>query len=333
MRQSVILSHDDKEAFDVRAVQITEFGGPEVLKVTEVPDPVPGDNELLIEVSRAGVNFADTHQTDDSYLSSATLPLIPGGEVVGTTADGRRVAAMIGHGGYAEKAVVNKALAFDVPDGVDDVSAVALLVQGMTAWFLLKRITHFQKGETVVVHAAAGGVGSLAIQLAKSMGAGRIIATASTPEKRSLALELGADVAIDPASEDLKTAIIEANGGKRVDVVLEMTGGRVTNESLAALAPFGRLAFYGMASREEPKPVSLPSLMAHTSTVSGFWLAHAFGNPPLLHQAFRELADEVVAGNLKVVSGGDYALADVRRAHEDLRARRSTGKLVVNPGK
>ncbi|MBP2323570.1 NADPH2:quinone reductase [Kibdelosporangium banguiense] len=317
----------------MRAVQITEFGGPEVLRVTEVPDPVPGDDELLVDVSRAGVNFADTHQTDDSYLAPAKLPLIPGGEVVGTTADGRRVAAIVGSGGYAEKAVVKKALAFDVPEGVDDVSAVALLVQGMTAWFLLKKITHLQKGETVVVHAAAGGVGSLAIQLAKAMGAGRVIATASTQQKRDLALELGADVALDPATEDLKAALIEANGGKRVDVVLEMTGGRVTNESLAALAPFGRLAFYGMASREQPEPVAMTSLMAHTSTVSGFWLAHAFGNPPLLHQAFRELADEVVAGNLKIIGGGDYALSDVRQAHEDLRGRRTAGKLVVNPGK
>jgi NADPH2:quinone reductase len=314
-------------------VQITEFGGPEVLVVTEVPDPVPGDNEVLIEVSRAGVNYADTHQIEDSYLASPTLPLIPGGEVVGISSDGRRVAAMIGHGGYAEKAVVNKESIFDVPDGVDDVSAVALLVQGLTAWFLLKKITHFEAGESVVVHAAAGGVGSLAVQLAKSLGAGRVIATASTQEKRDLALSLGADVAIDPAVEDLTAAIIEANDGKRVDVVLEMTGGTVTDQSLRALAPFGRLGFYGMASREEPQPVKLGSLMAHSSTVSGFWLAHAFGNTTLLRQAFSELAAEVAAGRLRVISGGDYALSDVRSAHEDLRSRRSTGKLVVNPSK
>nr|CTQ92305.1 Quinone oxidoreductase (EC 1.6.5.5) [Kibdelosporangium sp. MJ126-NF4] len=317
----------------MRAVQITEFGGPEVLTVTEVPDPVPGENELLITVDRAGVNYADTHQVEDSYLSSPKLPLIPGGEVVGSTADGRRVAAMIGSGGYAEKAVVNKHLAFDVPDGVDDVAAVALLVQGMTAWYLLKKTTHFQPGESIVVHAAAGGVGSLAVQLAKSMGAGRIIATASTPDKRDLAVSLGADIAIDAATPELDKAIIEANGGKRVDVVLEMTGGRVTDESLKSLAPFGRIAVYGMASREEPKPVSLTGLMAHSTTVSGFWLAHAFSNLPVLHQAFAELSAEVAAGKLKVISGGDYALSDVRAAHEDLRARRTTGKLVVNPGK
>lgn len=315
----------------MRAVQITEFGGPEVLTVTEVPEPVPGENELLVTVSRAGVNFADTHLVEDSYLSSPELPLIPGGEVVGTTADGRRVAAIIGNGGYAEKAVVNEHFAFDVPDGVDDVSAVALLVQGMTAWYLLKRTTRLQAGESIVVHAAAGGVGSLAVQLARSMGAGRIIATASTAEKRDLALSLGADVAVDPATPELAKALIEANGGKRVDVVLEMTGGRVTDESLKSLAPFGRLAFYGMAGREEPQPVPLTGLMAHSTTVSGFWLAHAFRNPPVLRQAFAELAAEVKAGKLKVISGGHYPLSGVRTAHEDLRARRTTGKLVVDP--
>jgi NADPH2:quinone reductase len=288
---------------------------------------------VLIDVSRSGVNFADTHQTDDSYLTPATLPMIPGGEVVGTTADGRRLAAMIGTGGYAEKAVVPEALAFEVPDGVDDVSAVALLVQGMTAWYLLNKITHFEAGESIVVHAAAGGVGSLAVQLAKTMGAGRVVATASTQDKRDLALSLGADVALDPAVEDLTAAIVEANGGNKVDVVLEMTGGRVTDQSIAALAPFGRLAFYGMASREEPKPVSLPNLLSHSSTVSGFWLAHAFRKPKVLHQAFAELSAAVVAGKLRVISGGDYAMSDVQRAHEDLRARRTTGKLVVDPSK
>lgn len=316
----------------MRAVQITEFGGPEVLNVTEVPEPVPGDGQVLVTVSRAGVNYADTHQVENSYLSAAQLPMIPGGEVVGTTPDGRRVAAMT-NGGYAEKAVVSEAVAFDVPEGVDDVSAVALLAQGLTAWFLLNQTTHFQPGESVVVHAAAGGVGSLAVQVAKSMGAGRVIATASTPEKRQLALDLGADVAIDPAVEDLTAAIIEANGGNRVDVVLEMTGGRVTDQSLAALAPLGRLAYYGMASRQQPEKVSLNSLMSHTSTVSGFWLPHAFRRMDLLKQAYAELAAQVASGKLRVVSGGDYAMSDVRTAHEDLLARRTTGKLVVDPSK
>ena len=131
---------------------------------------------------------------------------------------------------------------------MDDVTALALVVQGATAWLLLHHTARVQPGESVVIHAAAGGVGSLAVQLAKALGAGRVIATASTAEKRELALSLGADVAVDVEVDDVTAALREANGGRRVDVVLDMTGGVVTDGSLAALAPFGRLAFYGMAS-------------------------------------------------------------------------------------
>lgn len=175
----------------MRAVQITEFGGPEVLKISEVTDPVPGPGEVLIDVSRVGVNFADTAQRENAYLVPAQLPLIPGAEVVGTTADGRRiVGATRGSGAYAEKAAVVEATAIPVPEGVDDLTAIALYVQGLTAWWLLNETTRVQPGESVVVNAAAGGVGSLAVQLAKGLGA-NVIATASTQEKRDLALSLG----------------------------------------------------------------------------------------------------------------------------------------------
>lgn len=241
----------------MRAIQITEFGGPEVLNVTELPDPVAGPGHLLIDVARAGINYADTHQAENSYLSASTLPMVPGGEVVGTAGD-RRVVALVGTGGYAEKAVAPEALAWDVPDAIDDVTALGMIVQGASAWLLLRRSVHLAPGESVVVHAAAGGVGTLAVQLAKAWGAGRVIATASSEEKRDLALDLGADVAIDANAPDLKDALIEANEGRRVDTVLEMTGGTVTDQSLRALAPFGRLAFYGMASRKERHPSGPP---------------------------------------------------------------------------
>ena len=195
--------------------------------------------------------------------------------MVGRTPDGRRVVALVGSGGYAEQAVAHEAAAFDVPDAVDDVTALGLLVQGTTAWLLLRRSVHLEPGESVVVHAAAGGVGSLAVQLARAWGAGRIIATASSPEKRQLALDLGADVAVDAEAPDMTAALREANGGARVDVVLDMTGGRITDESIAALAPFGRLAFYGMANRQPPEPVRPASLLAHSTTVAGMWLVHA----------------------------------------------------------
>ncbi|MFC9977064.1 zinc-binding alcohol dehydrogenase family protein [Spirillospora sp. NPDC127200] len=318
----------------MRAIQITEFGGPEVLTATELPDPVAGPGQVLIDVSRAGVNYADTHQAENSYLAKAELPLVPGGEAVGRTADGRRVVALLGTGGYAEKAVAPEALAWEVPDGIDDVTALGMVVQGASAWLLLRRSVHLAAGESVVVHAAAGGVGTLAVQLAKAWGAGRVIATASSQDKRDLALELGADVAIDANEPDMKSALIEANGGRRVDVVLEMTGGTVTDQSLQALAPFGRLAFYGMASRKPPKPVQPANLMKYSTTIAGMWLAHVFQLPgDVMRGALDELFGLVADGRLRVVAGGEYGLEEVRKAHEDLRARRTTGKLVLDPSR
>ncbi|MFI0453055.1 zinc-binding alcohol dehydrogenase family protein [Actinomadura sp. 6N118] len=318
----------------MRAIQITEFGGPEVLNVTELPDPVAGDGQLLVEVSRAGINYADTHQAENSYLSPSTLPMVPGGEVVGRTADGRRVVALVGTGGYAEKAVAPATLAWDVPDAIDDLTALGMIVQGATAWILLRRSVHMEPGESVVVHAAAGGVGTLAVQLAKAWGAGRVIATASTKEKRDLALELGADVAVDAAEPDMKAALIEANGGRRVDIVLEMTGGTVTDDSLKALAPYGRLAFYGMASRQQPQPVKPANLMAHSTTIAGMWLAHIFQLPgDLMRKALDDLFALAADGRLRVIAGGEYGLPEVRRAHEDLRARRTSGKLLLDPSR
>jgi NADPH2:quinone reductase len=183
----------------------------------------------------------------------------------------------------------------------------------------------------VVVHAAAGGVGTFAVQLAKRFGAGRVIAVASSPEKRELALELGADAAVDGGAEDLTAALREANGGRRVDVVLEMAGGRTFEHSLEALAPLGRLVHFGQAGREGAPKVDPGRLMATSRGVIGFWLAHVMRRPQLMTEAMADLIGLVVAGDLRAVVGGTYPLEDARRAHEDLRARRSVGKLVLTP--
>src|SRR5919199_3928239 len=216
----------------MRAVQITEFGGPEVLTVVDVADPVPGDGEQLYEVSSAGINYADTHQTENSYLSTQELPLIPGTEFVGRADGGERVVGLAPAGGYAQKVVAPPRLTWPVPDEVTDEQALALVIQGATAWHLLRTCTHMAPGESVVVIAGAGGVGSLAVQLAKRWGAGRVIATASSAEKRALTEELGADASVDPALADddpkqFTAALREANGGRPVDVVLGMAGGAV----------------------------------------------------------------------------------------------------------
>src|SRR3954469_23604317 len=316
----------------MRAVRISAFGGPEVLELVEdAPVPEPGEGQVLVRVSRAGINFADTHARDNTYLSAYELPLIPGGEVAGE-ADGRRVVALVGTGGYAEYAVAAAGAVFPLPDAVSDAAALGLLIQGLSAWHLLRTSAKLAEGESVVVPAAAGGVGSLAVQLAKRFGAGRVIATASTEEKRELARELGADVAVDAREPELAAALREANGGAKGDVVLEMAGGHVFDQSLRALAPFGRLVAYGQASRE-PNQVASGALMARSQAVVGFWLAHCLGRPGMVAEPLEELFGMVADGSLRVVEGEVYGMSEVRRAHEDLQARRTSGKLTLDPSR
>ena len=314
----------------MRAVQIEEFGGPEVLQVVDVPRPEPGDGEVLIEVSRAGINFADTHQRENSYLARYEVPLVLGGEVAGRTEEGRRVVALLPSGGYAEYAVAPEATVYPIPDGLADGAALALLIQGLTAWHLLRTCGRVAPGESVVVISGAGGVGSLAVQLAKPFGAGRVIATASSEEKRTLTLELGADAAVDPSTEDLTGALIEAGGGERVDVVLEMSGGRIFDECAEALAPFGRIVAYGIASREQ-NTVQTGRLMRKSRSVVGFWLMHCLGRRDMVEEPLADLFERAARGDLVPQAGATYPLTEVRRAHEDLQARRTSGKLLLDP--
>jgi NADPH:quinone reductase len=322
---------------------IHDFGGPEVLAVEDVPEPETPAGFLKVAVDAAGVNYADTHQIENSYLAAQELPLMPGSEVVGRVVEdrtehsdgesleGRRIAALVGGGGYAETALAHPSAAFPLPDEVSDAQALALMVQGLTAWHLLRTCGHLAPGESVVVHAAAGGVGTLAIQLAKLWGAGRVIGVASSPDKRELASSLGADVTVDAGASDLKAALREANDGKPVDLVLEMVGGTTFDASLAALAPFGRIATFGMASRTPASPIDPGALMQRSRAVIGFWLAHCFGRPQMLQPPMAELLGLVADGRLRPIVGDAYPLADARRAHEDLLSRRSTGKLVLDP--
>jgi NADPH:quinone reductase len=315
----------------MRAIQITEFGGPEVLRIEDVPDPMATEGFDLVDVSAAGVNYADTHQVENSYLATTELPMIPGSEIVGTTTDGRRVSSLVGTGGYAEKALAYPDLTFDLPDEVTDGQALALMVQGLSAWHLLRTCAHLADGESVVVHAAAGGVGTLAIQLAKRWGAGRVIGVASSADKRELATELGADVTVDAGASDLKAALQDANQGAPIDIVLEMVGGPTFDASLAALGPFGRLVTFGMAGRTPPSPIDAGTLLQRSRGVIGFWLVHCLGRPGMVKEPMAEMLRMVAAGQLSPIVGATYPLADARRAHEDLRARRTTGKLVLDP--
>jgi NADPH:quinone reductase len=315
----------------MRAIQMTEFGGPEVLKLADLPKPEPDPGEVLIRVSRAGVNFADTHTRTNSYVQKATLPLVPGGEVAGIREDtGERVVALVGSGGYAEYATAPEELVFPLPEGIDDGTALAMIVQGLTAWHLYRTSGRVAGGESVVVHAAAGGVGSLAVQLGHQLGAGRVIASASSERKRDLALELGADVAIDPAPEGLTERLLEANQGQPVDVVFEMSGGEVFDASYRALAPFGRIVAYGIATNEANQ-ISTGSLLRHSRAVVGFYLFHCLGRPGMFAEALAELFARAARGDLKVVVGQTYKLGQAAQAQIDLRERRTTGKLLLDP--
>jgi NADPH2:quinone reductase len=315
----------------MRAIQAREFGGPDMLRLVDVPVPEPAEGEVLIRVTRAGVNFADTHQRRNEYLAKAELPLIPGAEVAGVREDtGERVVAMCGTGGYAEYAAAPEALTVPIPDGVDDGTALALLLQGLTAWHLYRTSARIREGESVVVHAAAGGVGSLAVQLGRPMGAGRVIATASTEDKRALALELGADAAVDGAPAGLADRLVAANLDCRVDVVFEMAGGEVFEQSLHALAPFGRLVAYGNASGE-PNEVQTGRLMRRSASVVGFWLVHAVREAAMVREPLADLFGRAARGELRTIVGGTYALSDAAQAHIDMQARRTTGKLLLDP--
>ena len=313
----------------MRGIQITELGGPEQLVVSDLPEPVPAPGQRVFDVLAAGVNYADTHQAEGSYLAATTLPLIPGGEVVVRGDDGSRLLGLVTSGGYAERIAVDPGRLIPIPDGVSNADALAVAVQGATAWHLLRTCAHLTEGESVVVHAGAGGTVTIAIQLARRWGAGRVIALASSEEKRKLTLELGAHEAVDSTTDDLNAALRAANGGRKVDVVLEMTGGPAFDQSLAALAPFGRLVHFGQASRTAPTPVAPGALMRGGKAVIGFWLVHTLSRPGRYAAAVTDLFGAIRDGSVRTVAGGAYPLERAADAHRALRDRRTTGKLVL----
>jgi NADPH:quinone reductase len=315
----------------VKAIQIEEFGGPEQLKLVEVPDPEASEGMVVVDVARSGMNWADTHAIRNDYLAEQELPLIPGAEIAGTTADGRRVAALMSNGGYAQKAVVPEAFLVPLPDEVSDEQAAGLLLQGLTAHALLHYCAHIEKGETVVVEAAGGGTGSLAVQLAKRAGA-KVIALASSEEKHALCTRLGADATADSRAEDLKSAILEANGGEKVDVVLHMSGTGFEAE-LSSLNMLGRIVCFGNAARH-PNEVATNYLLQTSKSVMGFWLvALVARRQDLIASMIADLLGAVAAGELEVTIGATYPLSEAARAHEAMQERGTIGKLLLDPSK
>ncbi|HCT80593.1 MAG TPA: NADPH:quinone reductase [Micromonosporaceae bacterium] len=316
----------------MRVIQFTEFGSPDVLRAAELPEPVAGQGEVVIDVSSAGINFADAKVIDGSYLPPESLPYVPGGEVIGRDQNGRRLLAFTKNGGgYAERALVSQAESIEVPAGLSDAAALALLAQGLTAWHLLRTATRLREGESVVVHAAAGGVGSLLVQLAKHFGAGRVVAAASTSDKRDLALKLGADAAIDSDPAGYAERVIEANLGRKADIILDANGGKTFDSALDALGYFGRLVHYGNASDEPFTPIDPERLGYLSACVGGFWIRTTLALPGMFAEPLAELLSLTEKGILRPVVGGEYPLGEASTALTDLLARRTVGKLTLRP--
>jgi NADPH2:quinone reductase len=307
----------------VRAIELTAYGGADRLQLANLPEPVAGPGEVLVDVRRAGVNYADLSRREGTYDRRFAPPLILGAEVAGTRRDtGDRVVALTGgYGGYAEVVAVDEALVFPVPDGLCDDAAITLLLQGLTAFHVLCTAAELELGDTVVIHAAAGGVGSLALQLARLWGAGRVIGVASTAEKRDRVTALGADAAVDAAPEGLADRIRSANGGRPVDVIAEAVGGETFEQSLQALAASGRIVAFGSASG--------PRRVSADPRVVDFSLPALFADRGLLEHPLAELFDIALERKISLVAGGTYALEDVAIAHADLATRRTSGKLLL----
>ncbi|MHA6261295.1 quinone oxidoreductase family protein [Sporosarcina sp. CAU 1771] len=324
----------------MKAIRLDEFGGPDVLKYIEVNKPELGDREVLVEVKAIGVNYADIARREGKYLVPTVLPFIPGYEVAGVIVGvgkeveqskvGNRVVALIESSGYAQYAKVEEKALVPVPDNVEFTSAVALPLQGQTAYHILKTMGQLKEGETVLVHAAAGGVGALSVQLAKLFGAGKVIATASTDEKLAHAKRLGADHTVNYTEDGWEKKILEVTDGKGVDVVLEMVGGDIFHKSLECLASFGRLVIFGAASGQSSQ-FHARQLMKRNQTVSGFFLPEISQDSELYQNSFKELLSFVGNGQLELTIGGTFKLEDAAEVHQSLQTRNTMGKLVLVP--
>jgi NADPH2:quinone reductase len=310
----------------MRAIMFERNGGPEVLELQDVPEPAPGEGEALVDVEAVGVNFRDVYEREGNGYGTPP-PAIIGIEGAGTVAGtGERVAWVNVPGSYAERVAADRAALVPVPDGVSSEVAAAALLQGMTAHFLAFDSYPVAEGDWVVVHAAAGGVGSLLTQLAKVCG-GRVIATVSSEEKAELARQAGADevVGYDGFAERVR----ELTGGQGAAAIYDGVGKATFLEGLKALRPTGRMILYGAASGQ-PEPLALSALApAGSLYVQRPTLGTYTRTPELLHERARVVFELLGSGKLDVRIGARYPLAEARQAHIDLQARTTTGKLLL----
>jgi NADPH:quinone reductase len=324
----------------MKAIRIEEYGGPEVLQYVDVEKPEADAGKVLIKVHAAGINYAETMQRQNKYLTPTKLPSVLGSEAAGVVEEvgagvtnlkvGDRVLTL-GEGAYAQYVVAPARGVFPLPANVSFEQAVTIPVQGLTAYEILKFSGQLKPGESVLVHAAAGGVGVYAVQLAKLLGAGMVIATASTAEKLELAKSLGADQVINYAeNKDWHTQVRELTGGKGADVILEMVGGEVFNQNLKCLATFGRMVVFGAASNEIPT-LNPMQLMYRNHSVVGYWLVNTLKNPQLFVAHMSELLGWIATGKVKLHVEHTFPLSQTAKAHEAIESRQTTGKVVLLP--
>jgi NADPH:quinone reductase len=322
----------------MKAVIFDNLGGPEVLHLDEIPKPEVKPGTVLIRVRSVGVNFADTLFRQGQYLMQPKLPDVPGLEAAGeieavgdgvpNLKPGMRVAGM-GSRTYAEYALIPAVQAIPIPDSMSFDDGAAFPAQVLTAWHLLHTAHHTTPGQIVLVHSAAGGVGIVAVQIAKADGA-RVIGTVSNDSKASLIKQYGADDAINYATQDFAAEANRLTDGRGVDLVLDAVGATTLEKGLGCLAPFGHLILYGRAGGM-PEPLNLFRLFEKSVKVSGFTLYAIAPMPDLMRKGIESSLSLVAEGKLKLLLGRKFPLAEAAEAHRFMESRQSVGKLVLNP--
>ncbi|MEU4922811.1 NADPH:quinone oxidoreductase family protein [Streptomyces parvus] len=318
----------------MQAWRVHRNGEPgEVMRLEETDRPTPGDGQVLVEVRAANVNFPDALLCRGQYQVRPPLPFTPGLEVCGATEDGRRVLAnpVLPHGGFADWIVADEAALLPAPDALDDAEAAALHVGYQTGWFGLHRRAHLQPGETLLVHAAAGGVGSAAVQLGKAAGA-QVIGVVGGPDKAAVARELGCDLVIDRRSEDIVAAVKEATGGRGADVVYDPVGGDAYTKSTKCIAFEGRILLIGFASGVIPTPALNHALVKNYSVVGLHWGLYNTKDPAAVRACHEELTKLAEQGIVKPLISERVAMADAADAVQRVADGTSTGRIVVLPG-
>lgn len=317
----------------MRAVQVVTTTGPADIVVQEVPDPTPGPEEVLVEVHAVGVSFPDLLLSRGEYQLRPDPPFTLGVDYAGIVVSGpgfepgQRVAGVGGYGGAAELVAGHRDSVFALPDSITFEEAVALPMNYLTALFALDERGGVRPGETVLVHGAAGGVGTATLQVARGLGA-RTIAVVSTDEKAAFAKAAGADETV--LFDGFKDAVAELTGGKGVDVVLDVVGGSAFTDSLRSLAPQGRLLVVGFAAGEGIPEVKVNRLLLNNIDVRGVgWGAYAFVRPGYLQEQWTQLVPMIESGAVKPPVGKVYPLEEFGQALLDMDARAALGKLVV----